>query len=110
MPHRIYSVYFTPESIDQLEALYTYIADAASPRVADQFTNAIVDYCEGMCTFPERGTCRNDIRPGLRITNYKGRTVVAFDVSVDQVTIIGIFYGGQDYETTLNSPGPDSGM
>jgi hypothetical protein len=37
----------------------------------------------------------------LRVTNYKGRTVIAFDVDAQQVSIIGVFYGGQDYETAL---------
>jgi len=37
----------------------------------------------------------------LRITNYKKRTVIAFDVDAEVVSIIGIFYGGQDYETML---------
>ncbi len=50
---------------------------------------------------PLRGAQRDDIRPGLRITNYKGRTVVAFAVDAHLVSIIGVFYGGQDYETAL---------
>jgi hypothetical protein len=37
----------------------------------------------------------------LRVTNYKGRTVIAFDVDAQQVSIIGVFYGGQDFETAL---------
>jgi hypothetical protein len=37
----------------------------------------------------------------LRITNYRGRTVIAFAVEEDQLYIIGVFYGGQDYETAL---------
>jgi plasmid stabilization system protein ParE len=44
---------------------------------------------------------RDDIRPGLRVTNYKGRTVIAFNVEADQVFILGLFYGGQDYENVL---------
>ena len=44
---------------------------------------------------------RDDIRPGLRITNYRGRVAIAFDVSGEQVSILGIFYGGQDYESIL---------
>lgn len=27
--------------------------------------------------------------------------MIAFDVNADQVSIIGVFYGGQDYETVL---------
>jgi microcystin-dependent protein len=45
--------------------------------------------------------------PDLLITNYKGRAVIAFDVSEALVSIIGIFYGGQDYENTLGLPDRD---
>jgi len=72
--------------------------------VAQRYTEAIVEYCETLHTFPLRGSKRDDIRPGLRVTNYKGRAVIAFDVSEALVSIIGIFYGGQDYENTLGSP------
>ncbi len=94
-----YTVVFTPEAEEQLAALYRYIATAASPNIADRYTRAIVSYCEGLNTFPHRGTCRDDIRQGLRVSNYKGRTVIAYDVTADLVSIIGVFYGGQDYET-----------
>jgi toxin ParE1/3/4 len=73
----------------------------ASPDIAAQYTEAIVNYCESLRRFPLRGTIRDDVRPGLRITNYKGRTVIAFDVDTEVVSIIGVFYGGQDYETIL---------
>ena len=49
-----------------------------------------------------RGTQRDDIRPGLRVTNYKGRAVIALTVDADRVSILGVFYGGQDYETVLH--------
>lgn len=96
-----YTVNFTPEAQDQLAALYRYIATAASPETAERYTNAIVSYCENLHTFPNRGTRRDDVRPGLRITNYKKRTVIAFTVNAEWVSIIGVYYGGQDYETTL---------
>ena len=98
-----YTVIFTPEAEEQLAALYRYIAIAASPNIADRYTSAIVAYCEGLNTFPHRGTCRDDIRQGLRVTNYKGRTVIAYDVTAELVSIIGVFYGGQDYETLFRS-------
>lgn len=97
----IYRVVFSPEAEEQLAALYRYIAVAASPDIAARYTEAIVTYCESLRTFPHRGTKRDDIRPGLRITNYRKRAVIAFDVDAEMVSIIGIFYGGQDYETVL---------
>jgi len=98
-----YTVIFTPEAQEQLVALYRYIAATASPEIAAHYTSAIVAYCEGLQTFPHRGTRRDDVRPGLCITNYKKRTVIAFDVDAELVSIIGVFYGGQDYETVLQS-------
>ncbi|MDZ4253496.1 MAG: type II toxin-antitoxin system RelE/ParE family toxin [Sulfuritalea sp.] len=106
MRHR---VVFSPEAEDQLAALYGYIATAASPGIAERHVNAIVTYCEGLDTFPLRGAKRDDIRPGLRITNYKGRTVIAFAVEARQVSIMGVFYGGQDYETALEGDIEDEG-
>jgi plasmid stabilization system protein ParE len=66
-----YTLVFTPEAEAQLVAIYQYIAAAASPKIAEQFTNAIVSCCEGLTTFPYRSAQHNDIRPGFLITNYK---------------------------------------
>ena len=79
-----YRVAFSPEAEEQLAALYGYIAAAASPDIAARYTEAIVSYCESLCTFPHRGTMRDDVRPGLRITHYKKRAVIAFDVDAEQ--------------------------
>ena len=98
-----YTVIFTPEAQAQLVALYCYIAAAATPEVAARYTDSIVSYCEGLRDIPLIGTCRDDVRPGLRITNYKKRAVIAFAVDTERVSIIGVFYGGQDYETALQS-------
>jgi len=61
-----------------------------------------VTYCEGLQTFPHRGIRRDDIRPGLRVTHYRKRSVIAFVVDDDRVSILGVYYGGQDYETALD--------
>lgn len=46
---------------------------------------------------------REDIRPGLRVTHHKGRTVIAYSVDADSrtVSILGVLYGGQDLEGAL---------
>jgi len=63
----------------------------------------VVATCEGLALFPLRGVPREDIRPGLRVTHYKGRTVIAYAVDADMrtVSILGVFYGGQDHEGAL---------
>lgn len=96
-----YSVVFAPEALEQLENLYDYVSAAVSAEIAQRYTSAIVTYCEGLHTFPHRGTRRDDVRPGLRIINYKKRAVIAFSIDTELVSILGVFYGGQDFESVL---------
>lgn len=99
-----YRVVFSPEAIERLDAIEQYIAKEASPLIAARYVNAIVDYCESLSTFPERGTKRDDLFSGLRISNYRGSAVVAFLVNseTETVAIVGVFYGGQDHESAYS--------
>lgn len=88
---------------DDLIELFEYIAEHGSPVAAVQYTDAIVAYCEGFATLAHRGTQRDDIRPGLRVTNYRGRAVIAFSIDERSATvaILGVYYGGRNYEAEL---------
>lgn len=94
-------IVYAPEAEAHLTRLYRYIAVEASPVIARDFTDAIVDQCESLNHFPNRGTPRDDLRPGLRTIAFRRRVVIAYAVATDAVTIIGIFYGGQNYEAVL---------
>lgn len=94
----MHQVAFAPEAESQLLALYFQIAAASSPQIAANYTTAILDECESLCTLPRRGTRRDDIRPGLRTFGFRKRVTIAFEVTNNVVTILGIFYGGQDFE------------
>jgi len=65
----------------------------------------VVATCEGLALFPLRGAPREDIRPGLRVTHHKGRTLIAYavDEGARIVSIVGVFYGGQDHEGALSA-------
>ena len=98
-----YRVQFAPEALDQLDAIEDYIAHAGSPLAAMRYVDTIVAYCESLATFPLRGNCRDDLMPGLRITNYRGGAIVAFLVDADAriVSIVGVFHGGLDYDALM---------
>ncbi len=96
-----YTVRFSPEALRQLDELEAHIAEVASGAVSARYIDSIVDYCENLRTFPQRGTRRDDIRPGLRTLGYRRRLTIAFEVAENTVDIIGVFYGGQDYEAAL---------
>ena len=84
----IYKVVFSPEAEDQLISLYYYIAEIASPEIAAKYTEGIVDYCNSLQVLTNQGTMRDDIRTGLRVTNYKKRTVIAYCDNSDFVSIL----------------------
>ena len=96
-----YRVLYAPEAEEQLLEIYRYIAKAASAETAKRFTDAVIEQCEKLAVFPLRGTQRDDIRKGLRITGYKKRVAIAFLVDDEAVTIVGVFYGGRNYEAHL---------
>ena len=75
--------------------------------VAERYTSAVIETCEGLALFPLRGVSREDIRPGLRVTHNKGRTVIAYagDQESRRVSILGVLYGGQDLEGALAEGG-----
>ena len=103
-----YTVQFAPEALDQLDAIEEFIARAGSPVAAARYVDTIIAYCESLTTFPHRGIRRDDLLHGLRITSYRRSPVIAFIANTDTetVSILGIFYGGQDYEAVLlDEPG-----
>lgn len=98
-----YSVVFSPGVLAQLDALEDYISDAGSPPVAARFIDNLVSHCESLALFPLRGVRRDDLLTGLRITHYRRSTIIPFRVKPDckTVSIVGVFYGGQDYTALL---------
>lgn len=95
------AVVFSPEAEAQIVALYDYLAANASPAIAESYTGAIVERCERLSEMPLAGIARDDIRRGLRTTFFRRRVVIAYAVAPKTVTILAIFYGGQDYESLL---------
>lgn len=63
----------------------------------------ILDYCEGFETLPMRGMAREDLLPGLRTVGFERSATILFTVSDAEVTIQGIYYRGQDFETRIGS-------
>lgn len=45
---------------------------------------------------------RDDLRPGLRTISWRRRVTIALVVEEAVVVIVGIFYGGRDFESLLS--------
>ena len=96
-----YQIVFHPKAESELEQLYDDIAGRASPAIAWNFIAGIRDHCLGLSTFPQRGTERVEIMPGLRIIGYRGAVSIAFAVEAERVLILGIFFAGRNVTAEL---------
>jgi len=55
--------------------------------------------CMALSMFPERGIVRDAIGSGVRVVGFERRASILFRVDGEQVLILRILYGGQDYPT-----------
>lgn len=99
MPPRPYLVIFDAAARRDLANIFEYISGRASPVVAEGFAAKLYEHCAGLALTPERGTQRNEIRPGLRTIGYRRRATVTFrvDHATRTVVILGVYYGGRSY-------------
>ena len=93
-----YRVTFHPRAVRELHELADYIVEHGSAARAAVFVGRIRDYCLGFGTFPERGTLREDLGPGVRLVGFRRRVSITFAVRGDFVHILGIFYGGRNID------------
>lgn len=89
-------LFFSQEAQNDLLDLYDFIAGRDGESRALGYIERIEEWCESLRIFPQRGTSRDDIRPGLRIAGFERRVTVAFAVGVDSVIILRVLYGGRD--------------
>lgn len=101
-------VIFAPEALTDLFELYDYIATASGAERARNYTDRIVATSRNLVTFPERGTARDDLRPGLRTTTWRRRVTIAYHITTTLVVIDRIFYGGRDLAALFEKRDDDS--
>jgi plasmid stabilization system protein ParE len=94
-------VVFSPEAAADLINIYDYIAKQSGPARAIGYIDRIERHCTGFRFSAERGTKRDDLRPGLRIAGFERRVTIAFHVETSTVIIDRILYAGRDIKRAL---------
>ena len=80
--------------------------NAKTPRafgleVAGGYIGRIEEACLQLRDFPERGSRREDIAPGLRTIGFERRVSIAFRVLPREVEIVAIVTGGRQLTPDL---------
>ncbi|MCY0092998.1 type II toxin-antitoxin system RelE/ParE family toxin [Hoeflea ulvae] len=94
-------VVFAPEARADVLALYDWISAKAGSGIAIDYIERIERFCNGLDLASERGHSRYDIRSGLRVVGFEKRITIAFIISDHKVTIMRLFYGGQNWENDV---------
>ena len=97
-----HEVVFAPEAQLDLLDLYDTVAEAGGGERALAYVERIQATCLRLAVFPERGTRRDDVRPGLRVIGFERRVAIAFHVGTGRLTIDRVLYGGQALGTLLS--------
>lgn len=101
---KTYDVSLTPDAIADLAAIYRFIVDESRySEIAWNYIERLREKCYSLERAPIRGQKRDDLRANLRILAIDKNAVAAFEVDESHltVTILNIFYGGEDYETVM---------
>jgi len=97
-----YQVVIRGRALAQLQHLESYIAAESDPARAARYIATITKFCRGLATFPNgRGRDCSHISPGLRFCGFGKKVTVVFRVISQSgiVSVHGIYYGGQNWET-----------
>jgi plasmid stabilization system protein ParE len=95
-------VVFAESARADLDDIFTWIADHAGRKVALAYTARIERFCHKMIPFPQRGTARDDLRPGLRTVGFERRATIAFTVKGEDVVILRVLYAGRSLDLAFD--------
>lgn len=96
-----YQVRFAEEALADLARIFTDVLAVAGAQIARSFVERLEQACLTLEAFPERGSVRAEIRPGLRIIGYRRQASIAFVVTESEVLILRIVRRGADTEALL---------
>lgn len=98
---KYYTVRLSPEAQNDLVQIHDYVTDRSGSTItADRYLERIDGFLSSFDIFPERGTVRDDMRPGLRIVGFESSASVAFLVEDDDVIILRILAGGREFQSS----------
>ncbi|WP_235911295.1 type II toxin-antitoxin system RelE/ParE family toxin [Brucella pseudogrignonensis] len=83
-------------------AFYGWIAERASPQPALGYIDRLENQMRGFDFASQPGTLGNDMREGLRTVGFEHRATIAFNVTEQEVVVLGFFYCGQNWQEALS--------
>jgi toxin ParE1/3/4 len=96
-----YKVIVAPGVFAKMVQQADYIARQSTEEVASRYMGRLFTYFDELDIFPQRGRPRDDVLQGLRVVGFKNSANIAFVVEGNYVYVLGIYFGGEDYDSAL---------
>jgi toxin ParE1/3/4 len=96
-----YGVRFLAGAVDDLGALFFYIAQRSSFEIADGYLARIERTCLSLQSLPMRGAAVPGDMKGLRKMGFERRVTILLSVGDERVENLRILYGGRDVNSNL---------
>jgi toxin ParE1/3/4 len=93
-------------ALDDLIEHWTYRATEVSPESADALLDQIERRLLLLASYPESGTRRDELRPGLR-SIVLGKLVLLYHPLRDGIELVRVLHGARDLPTILADNDPD---
>lgn len=92
---KIYPIVVSAVAEEQLRAIRAIVARRDGIRAADRFIDRILGEIAKLAVFPERGTIRVELGPGIRVIGVHRSVDLAFVVHDEFVEVLRVTYAGQ---------------
>ena len=89
-------VAFAQQALDDLFSIYLYVAEAAGLEVADAYDRRLRAACTRLAGFPNRGTPRDDLGPGVRTIAFERRAVIVYLPEGESARILRVQHRGRE--------------
>jgi len=87
---------FSQSARDELIALHAWVEGEAGTAIADAYQERIEARCRTLTEFPNRGTPRDDLIPGVRTLSFERRILIFYRVEESEVLILWIVSTARD--------------
>lgn len=95
-------VYLSAQAEEDLEGIADFIFERSrEPLIALGFVQRIRARCQKIGLAPAGGTPRPNCGENIRLVPFEKSAVILYHFEADEVEIVAVFYGGQDYAAAI---------
>lgn len=91
-----HSVRLSPLAVEDLIALEAWIAGETDAAIVVSYITRIEQKIRALSNYPDRGTPREELAPGLRTLTFERNLIIAYRVQGHEVLVLRIISGRRE--------------